>query len=145
MFYVMCSTFCVCMFLCLLYAPSHQNKFQVGANLLGNKYYSDSDSTGGVCVCVCVCVCVYSHCDSDSFLFLPLALKTHLCSLPLRFNNMFIDVTFAFRQHVYTCYLCVSTTCLYMLPLRFNNMFIDVISAFQDVYRCYQCVSTTCL
>ena len=44
MFYVMCSTFCVCMFLCLLYAPIHQNKFQVGVNLLGNKYYSDSDS-----------------------------------------------------------------------------------------------------
>ena len=32
------------MFLCLLYAPIHQNKFQVGVNLLGNKYYSDSDS-----------------------------------------------------------------------------------------------------
>ena len=44
MFYVMCSTYCVCMFLCLLYAPIHQNKFQVGVNLLGNKYYSDSDS-----------------------------------------------------------------------------------------------------
>src|SRR4029434_9650055 len=42
MFYVMCSTYCV--FLCLLYAPIHQNKFQVGVNLLGNKYYSDSDS-----------------------------------------------------------------------------------------------------
>ena len=44
MFYVMCSTYCVCMFLCLLYVPIHQNKFQVGVNLLGNKYYSDSDS-----------------------------------------------------------------------------------------------------
>ena len=44
MFYVMCSTYCVCMFLCSLYAPMHQNKFQVGVNLLGNKYYSDSDS-----------------------------------------------------------------------------------------------------
>src|SRR4029434_2877011 len=44
MFYVMCNTYCVCMFLCLLYAPIHQNKFQVGVNLLGNKYYSDSDS-----------------------------------------------------------------------------------------------------
>src|SRR4029434_10401490 len=44
MFDVMCSTYCVCMFLCLLYAPIHQNKFQVGVNLLGNKYYSDSDS-----------------------------------------------------------------------------------------------------
>ena len=44
MCYVMCSTYCVCMFLCLLYAPIHQNKFQVGVNLLGNKYYSDSDS-----------------------------------------------------------------------------------------------------
>ena len=32
------------MFLCSLYAPIHQNKFQVGVNLLGNKYYSDSDS-----------------------------------------------------------------------------------------------------
>ena len=39
-FYVMCSTYCVSMFLCLLYAPSHQKKFQVGVN----KYYSDSDS-----------------------------------------------------------------------------------------------------
>ena len=47
MFYVMCSTYCVCMFLCLLYAPIHQNKFQVGVNLLGNKYYSDSDSDSG--------------------------------------------------------------------------------------------------
>ena len=44
MCYVMCSTYCVCMFLCLLYAPIHQNKFQVGVNLLGNKYDSDSDS-----------------------------------------------------------------------------------------------------
>src|SRR4029434_1670648 len=35
---------CVCMFLCSLYAPIHQSKFQVGVNLLGNKYYSDSDS-----------------------------------------------------------------------------------------------------
>ena len=42
--YVMSSTYCVCMFLCSLYAPTHQNKFQVGVNLLGNKYYSDSDS-----------------------------------------------------------------------------------------------------
>src|SRR4029434_4713603 len=48
MFYVMCSTYCVCMFLCSLYAPMHQNKFQVGVNLLGNKYYSDSDSD--VCI-----------------------------------------------------------------------------------------------
>src|SRR4029434_7881474 len=30
--------------LCLLYAPSHQKKFQVGVNLLGNKSHSDSDS-----------------------------------------------------------------------------------------------------
>ena len=44
MFYVMCSTYCVCMFLCLLYAPIHQKKFQVGVNLLGNKSNSDSDS-----------------------------------------------------------------------------------------------------
>src|SRR4029434_6989000 len=44
MFYVMCSTYRVCMFLCLLYAPIHQNKFQVGVNLLGNKYYSDSEN-----------------------------------------------------------------------------------------------------
>src|SRR4029434_8798872 len=44
MFYVMCSTYCVCMFLCSLYAPTHQNKFQVDVNLLGNKYYSDSPS-----------------------------------------------------------------------------------------------------
>jgi len=33
--------------LCSLYAPIHQNRFQVGVNLLGNKYnsdfYSDSD------------------------------------------------------------------------------------------------------
>jgi len=29
--------------LCSLYAPIHQNKFQVGVNLLGNKYNSDSD------------------------------------------------------------------------------------------------------
>jgi len=29
--------------LCSLYAPVHQNKFQVGVNLLGNKYNSDSD------------------------------------------------------------------------------------------------------
>ena len=36
-----CSTYFV---LCLLSAPIHQNKFQVGVNLLGNKYYSDSDS-----------------------------------------------------------------------------------------------------
>ena len=40
--------------LCSLYAPLHQNKFQVGVNLLGNKYYSDSDSDseapGDVCV-----------------------------------------------------------------------------------------------
>src|SRR4029434_2312078 len=48
MFYVMCSTYCVCMFLCLLYAPIHQNKFQVGVNLLGNKYYSDSDSDSDI-------------------------------------------------------------------------------------------------
>src|SRR4029434_9902995 len=47
-FYVMCSTYCVCMFLCSLYAPTHQNKFQVDVNLLGNKYYSDSDSD--VCI-----------------------------------------------------------------------------------------------
>ena len=40
----MCSTYCVSMFLCLLYAPSHQKKFQVGVNLLGNKSHSDSDS-----------------------------------------------------------------------------------------------------
>ena len=40
----MCSTYCVSMFLCLLYAPSHQKKFQVGVNLLGNKSNSDSDS-----------------------------------------------------------------------------------------------------
>ena len=32
----------------LLYAPIHQNKFQVGVNLLGNKYYSDSDSDSGL-------------------------------------------------------------------------------------------------
>ena len=44
-FYVMCSTYCVCMFLCSLYAPTHKNnKFQVGVNQLGNKYYSDTDS-----------------------------------------------------------------------------------------------------
>src|SRR4029434_8481550 len=43
----MCSTYCVCMFLCLLYAPSHQKKFQVGVNLLGNKSHSDSDSDSG--------------------------------------------------------------------------------------------------
>src|SRR4029434_5432291 len=45
-FYVMCSTYCVLCFyvLCLLYAPSHQKKFQVGVNLLGNKSHSDSDS-----------------------------------------------------------------------------------------------------
>ena len=30
--------------LCSLYAPIHQSKFQVGVNLLGNKYNSDSDS-----------------------------------------------------------------------------------------------------
>ena len=48
MFYVMCSTYCVCMFLCLLYAPSHQKKFQVGVNLLGNKSHSDSDSDSDV-------------------------------------------------------------------------------------------------
>ena len=48
-FYVMCSTYCVCMFLCLLYAPSHQKKFQVGVNLLGNKSHSDSDSDSDVC------------------------------------------------------------------------------------------------
>src|SRR4029434_8310233 len=30
--------------LCLLYAPSHQKKFQVSVNLLGNKSHSDSDS-----------------------------------------------------------------------------------------------------
>jgi len=30
--------------LCSLYAPIHQNKFQVGVNLLGNKSNSDSDS-----------------------------------------------------------------------------------------------------
>ena len=35
------------MFLCLLYAPLHQKKFQVGVNLLGNKSNSDSDSDGG--------------------------------------------------------------------------------------------------
>ena len=66
MFYVMCSTYCVCMFLCLLYAPIHQNKFQVGVNLLGNKYYSDSDSdsdvvcnmTGSVSAGVFFCVLV---------------------------------------------------------------------------------------
>src|SRR4029434_3554472 len=40
----MCSTYCVSIFLCLLYAPSHQKKFQVGVNLLGNKSHSDSDS-----------------------------------------------------------------------------------------------------
>src|SRR4029434_7675530 len=56
MFYVMCSTYCVCMFLCLLNAPTHQNKFQVSVNLLGNKNYSDSKI---LCVCVCVCVCVW--------------------------------------------------------------------------------------
>ena len=33
--------------LCLLYAPSHQKKFQVGVNLLGNKSNSDSDSDTG--------------------------------------------------------------------------------------------------
>ena len=60
---LMCSTFLMCstylcfyvfmlcvvlivflFFLCLLYAPSHQKKFQVGVNLLGNKSHSDSDS-----------------------------------------------------------------------------------------------------
>ena len=40
----MCSTYCVFMFLCLLYAPIHQSKLQVGVNLLGNKYNPDSDS-----------------------------------------------------------------------------------------------------
>jgi len=30
---------------CSLYAPIHQNEFQVGVNLLGNKYNSDSDVT----------------------------------------------------------------------------------------------------
>ena len=29
---------------CYLYAPSYQEKFQVGVNLLGNKTLSDSDS-----------------------------------------------------------------------------------------------------
>jgi len=46
------STYCVCMFLCSLYAPIHQNKFQVGVNLLGNKYYSDSDH--GMLLCLLV-------------------------------------------------------------------------------------------
>ena len=40
----MCSTYSVFVFLCLLYAPIYQSKFQVGVNLLGNKYNSDSDS-----------------------------------------------------------------------------------------------------
>jgi len=35
---------CFMFILCSLYAPIHQNTFQVGVNLLGNKYYSDSDS-----------------------------------------------------------------------------------------------------
>jgi len=35
--YVLCFMF----ILCSLYAPIHQNKFQVGVNLLGNKYDSD--------------------------------------------------------------------------------------------------------
>ena len=53
--FLMCRTYCVFMFLCyvqyllclyvlcLLYAPIHQSKFQVGVNLLGNKYNSDSE------------------------------------------------------------------------------------------------------
>jgi len=51
--FLYCRTYCVCIvlivflcfmfILCSLYAPIHQNKFQVGGNLLGNKYNSDSD------------------------------------------------------------------------------------------------------
>src|SRR4029434_11157427 len=50
----LCSTYCVCMFLCSLYAPLHQNKFQVGVNLLGNKYHSDSDSDSDVALALTV-------------------------------------------------------------------------------------------
>ena len=52
--FLYCSTYCVCVvltvFLCFYvqYAPIHQNKFQVGVNLLGNKYNSDSER----CFCV---------------------------------------------------------------------------------------------
>src|SRR4029434_547690 len=49
-FYIHCLYICIvyivflCFYVvCLLYAPSHQKKFQVGVNLLGNKSHSDSD------------------------------------------------------------------------------------------------------
>ena len=50
----MFSTYCVFMFyvVCYLYAPSYQEKFQVGVNLLGNKHFL-------ILIWVCETMCGY--------------------------------------------------------------------------------------